>query len=258
MARYFLEVMYNGVLFHGSQVQRALPTVQLAINQSLTTLFRTQIESFGASRTDEGVHALCNYYHFDTDQELHDAFLYKMNAILPQGIAVKKLFKANDPELNSRFAAITRSYRYRIYSKKDPFLVDRAFYYPYKLDKTVLTETAAILKEYTHFESFAKRNSQAKTFTCNILQSLWEEKDGELQYVVTGNRFLRGMVRGLVGTQIQIARGRFNISEFRKIIEANDCTRAYFNVPGHGLYLEDIIYPEGALTEIKDKKEISV
>ena len=257
MARYFLEVMYNGVEFHGSQVQGVLPTVQFFINKSLTTLLKTEVESFGASRTDEGVHALCNYYHFDTVQELHDAFIYKMNAILPSGIALKKLFRANDPELNARFAATSRSYRYRIYSKKDPFLNERAFYYPYKLDKAILNKTANIIPEYNHFESFSKRNSQSKTFICKISESYWEERNGELQYVVRGNRFLRGMVRGLVATQLQIARGRFNIDDFRKIIEANDCTHAYFNVPGCGLYLEDIVYPEGSLTEIKDKKGIN-
>ena len=124
MARYFLEVMYDGTAFHGSQLQGELPTVQLAINTTLSTLFKTKIESFGASRTDEGVHALANYYHFDTEQELHKDFPYKMNAILPRGIAVENVYKATDDNFNARFDAKSRRYRYRIYASKNPFLFE--------------------------------------------------------------------------------------------------------------------------------------
>ena len=250
MARYFLEVTYNGTAFHGSQVQGETPTVQLALNNALSTLLREPIETFGASRTDEGVHALCNYYHFDTDKELLQVFFYNLNSILPGTIAVNKMFLANDPELNSRFAALTRRYRYRIYAKKDPFILERAYHYPFKLDRSLLDETAKIITEYENFETFSKRNTQSFTFICKIHQSYWEQVGKELHYVVEANRFLRGMVRGLVGTQLQVARGRMSIEDFRKAIEAKDCTLADFSVPGHGLYLENIKYPEGVLTEL--------
>lgn len=247
MARYVLEVMYNGTQFHGSQVQGDLPTVQLALNQMLSTLFREEIISFGASRTDEGVHALSNFYHFDTEKNIDFDLLYKGNAILPQGVAIKKIYSAANTEFNARFHAVLRKYRYRIYPFKNPFLANRALYYPFPLRRDVLDEMAATIKQHTHFESFSKRNSQSKTFTCRIAESYWEQNGEELHYVVSANRFLRGMVRGLVGTQLHLARHNHTAKELVEIIEANDCTKAYFNVAGHGLYLEEIIYPEGVL-----------
>jgi tRNA pseudouridine38-40 synthase len=250
MIRYVLEVMYDGTCFHGSQVQGDVPTVQLAINKMLATLFRSPVASFGASRTDEGVHALSNFYHFDAADELQFDLLYKGNAILPDGVAITKLYTAG-PDFNARFDAIRRKYRYRIYASKDPFLLNRALFYPYKLQKSVLDETAAVIKENTQFESFSKRNTQTKTFNCKILESYWEEKEGELHYVVTANRFLRGMVRGLVGTQLHIARTKGDANDIREIFEAHDCKKAFFNVAGHGLYLEEIIYPDGAITEAR-------
>ena len=254
MARYFLEVTYDGTAFHGSQVQGDIPTVQLAVNKALSTLLRKEIETFGASRTDEGVHALCNIYQFDEEEPLHPHFAYKVNAILPTHISLNKLYRLTNPEANARFDALTRQYRYRIYWKKNPFKDKRALYYPYKLDTEVLKETAAILKEYTDFETFSKRNTQTKTMFCTIHRSEWEMHEDELHYIVEANRFLRGMVRGLVGTQLQVARGRMTVDEFRQVIEGKDCTKADFSVAGHGLYLENITYPEGLLEEVKDKR----
>lgn len=254
MARYFLEVTYDGTAFHGSQLQGTIPTVQLAINTALSTLFRKEIISFGSSRTDEGVHALGNFYHFDIDVPLHPNFLYKMNAILPDALAVRRMYQSSDPEFNARFGALSRRYRYRIYAHKDPFLFNRALYYPFRIDTDILQQTAAIIKEYSNFETFSKRNTQSFTFICSIYQSYWEQQGQELHYIVEANRFLRGMVRGLVGTQLQIARGKGDIDSFRKIIEAQDCTKADFSVAGHGLYLEEVKYPEGMLVEVKDQE----
>jgi tRNA pseudouridine38-40 synthase len=250
MARYVLEVMYDGTCFHGSQIQGDTPTVQLELNNALSTLLRTSIQTVGASRTDEGVHALCNYYHFDWVDELKLDLKYKCNAILPAGVAVKRLCLAANAEFNSRFDAVRRQYRYRIYNKKNPFLHNRALFYPFTLRRETLDITADIIKEYQQFESFSKRNAQSKTFNCTIHQSYWEEQGDELHYIVEANRFLRGMVRSLVATQIHFARGKSALEDFKKIIEAQDCTKAFFNVAGHGLYLEKIVYPEGLLVEI--------
>jgi len=250
MTRYVLEIMYDGTRFHGSQVQGETPTVQLYINKALATLFRKTIETTGASRTDEGVHALCNYYHFDMEEELHPELMYRLNAVLPEGVAIKGMYKATNPEFNARFEAVRRRYRYRIYKAKNPFLLNKALFYPFTLNEETLNETAAIIKDHTQFESFCKRNAQVHTFNCTIHQSYWERHDGELHYIVEANRFLRGMVRGLVATQIYIARGRGNVTDFKNIIDAQNCTKAYFNVAGHGLYLENIAYPEGTLEEI--------
>jgi tRNA pseudouridine38-40 synthase len=250
MTRYFLELMYDGTAFHGSQLQGDIPTVQLALNTALSTLLREQVTSFGASRTDEGVHALCNYYHFDIEKALHPQFQYKVNALLPKTVAVKRIFRCIGEPINARFDAISRSYRYRIYKKKNPFYYQRGLYYPFRIDRNLLQETAAVVKEYTNFEAFSKRNTQTHTFLCTILESHWEEHEDQLHYVVKANRFLRGMVRGLVGTQLQVARGKLTIQEFREIIEAKDCTKADFSVTGHGLYLEEIMYPEGTLEKL--------
>jgi tRNA pseudouridine38-40 synthase len=247
MARYVLEVMYDGTCFHGSQVQGDTPTVQLAVNVALSTLLRAPIASYGASRTDEGVHALQNYYHFDWEDDLRPDFLYKCNAVMSGGVAVRKIFRAVNPDFNVRFDATARSYRYRIYATKNPFLLGKALFYPFPLDMEVLTNTAGVIKEYTNFESFAKRNSQTKTFDCQIVESYWERNGEELHYIVRANRFLRGMVRGLVGTQLKMAKGGRDLGHFRQIIEARDCTKAFFNVAGHGLYLEHIVYNEGSL-----------
>ncbi len=247
MTRYVLEVMYDGTCFHGSQVQGETPTVQLLLNTMLSTLLRMPVLSYGASRTDEGVHALNNYYHFDTELPLKSDFLYKCNAILPQGIAVKQIYRAADMEFNVRFHAMSRRYRYKIYSFKNPFMAERALYYPFPVDFSSLQQTAAIIQEHHQFESFAKRNSQTKTFNCTISESYWEQREGELHYVVVANRFLRGMVRGLVATQLRLAKSGNAANRLVEILEARDCTKAFFNVAGHGLYLEQIMYPEGRM-----------
>lgn len=250
MKRYVLEVSYDGTCFHGSQLQGDLPTVQLALNQALSTLLREVITTFGASRTDEGVHALANYYHFDTDKNVSQKLLYNLNAILPHSLSVNNWSIANTNEFNARFDAISRTYRYRIYHRKQPFYHQRALYYPFQLDRTSLNETAALIQQYTDFESFSKRNTQTYTFLCTLLESRWEQSGDQLHYIVRANRFLRGMVRGLVSTQLQVARGRYDLNAFKKIIEAKDCTQADFSVPGHGLYLENIEYPEGSFTSL--------
>ena len=226
------------------QLQGETPTVQLALNNALSTLLRTPIETYGASRTDEGVHALSNYYHFDVATEITFDLLYKMNAILSSGVAAKRLLLVAD-DFNVRFAAKSRLYRYRICNLRNPFLVDKVYFFPLKLDEELLHSTAAIIPEYTTFSSFCKRRSQSKTHECKILQSRWERNGEELHYIVEGNRFLRGMVRGLVGTQLQVARGKMSLADFRQVIEAQDCTKAFFDVPGHGLYLERLEYGEG-------------
>jgi tRNA pseudouridine38-40 synthase len=142
-----------------------------------------------------------------------------------------------------RFDAIAREYEYFIYQYKDPFLVDRAWYYPYTLNWEGLQAAAEVLKEYTDFTSFSKRNSQVRTFNCNIVYSEWQVQPAGAVYRVKANRFLRGMVRGLVGTMLQVGRGKITLQQLREIIEAKDCTRADFAVPGHGLFLQKVEYP---------------
>lgn len=243
MPRYFLQIQYNGTAFHGSQIQGELPTVQYAINKALSTLLRSNILTLGASRTDESVHALCNYFQFDYDEIITQKILYSLNSILPKDIAVNAIFICKNNTSNARFDALRRTYRYRIYQTKNPFLYNYALHYPYNLDLGSLNKMAEIVKSYTDFETFSKKNTQNKTTICTIFQSEWRKVDNELHYVVSGNRFLRGMVRGLVGTQINNARKSNSIEHLKSIIESKNCANADFSVPGYGLYLENIEYP---------------
>lgn len=247
MTRYFIEVQYDGTAFHGSQIQGEQTTVQYELNKALALYLRHPVQTLGASRTDEGVHALCNFYHIDLEEELEAKCQYNLNALLPSAMSVKQLYKAADDTANARFEATARHYRYKIYKHKNPFLFQRAMLYPYTIDVALLHQTADIIKQYSNFESFSKKNAQTKTFECSIIKSEWQSVGDELHYVVWGNRFLRGMVRALVGTQLRVARGKYSLQDFKTIIESKDCSKADFSVPGYGLYLEQITYPEALL-----------
>lgn len=250
MTRYFIEVQYNGTAFHGSQIQGDQITVQYELNKALETFLRHPVATLGASRTDEGVHALCNFYHIDLEEQLEKKVLYNLNALLPHSMSVKNIYKTSNPAANARFEATSRQYRYRIYSAKNPFLFQRAMLFPYSIDRVVLDQTAALLLQYKDFETFSKKNAQSKTFQCTLFKSEWQNVGDELHYVVWGNRFLRGMVRALVGTQLRVARGKYALADFQSIIESKDCSKADFSVPGCGLYLEQINYPDGLLLEL--------
>ncbi len=244
LQRYFLEVMYKGTNYSGFQSQENTPdTVQQEVEKAFAILQRQRVVLTGSSRTDTHVHAVQNFFHFDFEEAINPHFLYKINSILPRDIVIKNIYKV-DNNAHCRFDAITRSYHYHIYQSKNPFLEPLAFYFPYALDFEKLQEAAAVIKEYSDFTSFSKRNTQVKTFICNILETEWRKEDLQLVYHVKANRFLRGMVRGLTGTMLHVGRGKIDIAEFRNIIEARDCTRADFSVPGHGLFLEQVEYPE--------------
>lgn len=243
MPRYFLELAYKGTAYHGFQIQDNAPTVQLAIEKALFTLFKVELELTGSSRTDAGVHALQNYFHFDTNLSITNKHIYNLNAILPEDIAVKSI-KAVANDAHCRFDAIARSYHYYIYQQKNPFLKDRGWFYPYELDLALLQQAAAVLKNHTDFTSFAKRNTQVFTHNCSIHISEWSiAADHQLLYHVQANRFLRGMVRGLVGTMLKVGRGQLSIDDFEQIILAKDCTKADFSTPPQGLFLAKVIYP---------------
>lgn len=241
--RYFLELMYKGTGYSGFQVQDNAPnTIQEETEKAFAILQKERVTMTGSSRTDAGVHALQNFFHFDVNAPLHEQFLYKMNAILPKDIVLKNVY-AMPTDAHCRFDAVSRNYRYYIYKHKDPFLADRAYFFPYTLNLQKMQEAAAVIMQYSDFTSFSKRNTQVKTFLCAIGASEWEEEGDQLVYRVSANRFLRGMVRGLTGTMLQLGREKLSIDDFRKIIEARDCTRADFSVPGHGLFLTNVNYP---------------
>ncbi len=243
MQRYFLELAYKGTRYSGFQVQENANTIQQEIERALEIFFKQKISLTGSSRTDAGVHALQNFFHFDTELLITDEQLYNINAILPGDIVVQSI-RPVKTDAHCRFTAVSRSYRYYIYSKKDPFLQDRAWFYPFTVDMDILNEAAAIIKDYQDFTSFSKRNTQVNNFQCSITSSQWVIENNCYVYEVRSNRFLRGMVRGLVGTMLKAGRKIITIDQFKEIIEAKDCTKADFKTPAHGLFLTAVHYPE--------------
>lgn len=250
MPRYFLEVSYKGTHYSGFQVQQNANTIQAEVEKAMKVLLRKEVVLTGSSRTDAGVHALQNYFHFDiaeafveTDEITESKLVYKLNAVLPADIAVKRVIPVED-EAHCRFDAVSREYKYYIYQQKNAFLDDRAWYFPYKLDLELMQQAAAAIINYTDFTSFSKRNTQVKTFNCRVQQSQWEFTDSCIYYHVKADRFLRGMVRALTATMLKVGRKRISLEQFKEIIEANDCTQASFAAPARGLFLVAVEYPD--------------
>ena len=241
MPRYFLEVAYKGTNYNGFQIQQNANTIQAEVEKSLQTLFKQDFDLTGSSRTDAGVHALQNFFHFDADVVITSKHIYNLNAILPSDIIVKNIKQvAND--MHCRFAAESREYKYFIYTSKNPFLEDRAYYFPYQLNVDLLHQAASILLTYSDFTSFSKKHTQVNNFNCNIFISRWIEEDDCLVFNVKSNRFLRGMVRALVATMLKVGRGQISIEAFKNIIESKDCASAFFDTPAHGLFLVKVDY----------------
>ena len=243
MPRYFLEVSYKGENYSGFQVQENAITIQSEIEKAFKILQKDEIVLTGSSRTDAGVHALQNFFHFDYMKEIHPHFIYKTNAILPGDIVVKDLIQVR-PEAHCRFDAITREYKYYIYRHKNPFLKDRAYYYPYKLDVEKMDQAAEMIRTFQDFTSFSKKRTQVKSFVCNIYGSKWIKENNGLVYYVKADRFLRGMVRALVATMLLVGRNKIPLDDFKLIIEQKDATKANFSVPAQGLFLISVNYPE--------------
>ena len=244
MSRYFIELSYRGTAYAGFQVQENALTVQEEVEKALGIIFRERIALTGSSRTDTGVHALQNYFHFDFEGEIGEGKVYNINALLPGDIAIRRIRKMR-PEAHCRFDAVARQYVYTIYKKKDPFIADIAYYFPYTVEMEVMREAAEVVKGYKEFEAFSKRNTQVKTYVCNIMESEWVEEGDRKIYRVKANRFLRGMVRGMVGTMLQVGRGKISVDRFREIIEKKEQGEVDFSVPGHGLCLESVEFAEG-------------
>lgn len=246
MPRYFIEVAYKGTNYAGFQEQKNANSIQAEVEKALQIFFKTRFVLTGSSRTDAGVHACCNYFHFDSltafsPEELQRS-VYNLNSILPGDIVINTIFIVADTA-HCRFDALYREYEYYIYQDKNPFLSERAFFYPYTLELDKLNMAAAMLMQYNDFTSFSKRNTQVKSFNCNISKSQWIRKDGCIAYQVRSNRFLRGMVKGLVGTMLRVGTNRISINEFQGIIQGMDCSKADFSVPARGLFLMQVKYP---------------
>jgi tRNA pseudouridine38-40 synthase len=242
MPRYFIEVSYKGTNYSGFQKQQNANSVQAELEKALEIFYRQKFELTGSSRTDAGVHALQNFFHFDINTIIDDGS-YNLNAILPDDIVAKRIFRVAD-DAHCRFDALSRQYHYYIYQDKNPFLQGRAYYVPYSVDMDLLQAAAGEIKKHTDFTSFSKRNTQVKTFKCSIYQSEWIKQDDCLVYIVKANRFLRGMVKGMVGTMLLAGKKKISLEEFSAIITAKDCTKADFSVSADGLFLVNVAYPQ--------------
>ena len=253
MPRYFIEVCYKGTRYSGFQVQQNAITIQSEIEKALSIRFRQSFHLTGASRTDAGVHALQNYFHFDKpgdpfysndnfeeEKNLQKA-LYSLNSILPADIVIKRILKVDDTA-HCRFNAISRRYKYYIYKERNPFYKDTAYFYPYPMDFEKLQQAASVISNTENFISFSKRNTQVNNFICSIYKSEWLIKNDFIIYEIVANRFLRGMVRGLVGTMLKVGTGKISLNEFIRIVENDNGTKADFSVPSRGLYLVEIKY----------------
>jgi tRNA pseudouridine38-40 synthase len=245
MPRYFLEIAYKGTNYHGWQIQANAHTVQAELNQALAHILRYPVDTIGSGRTDTGVHARQQFVHFDTAEAIADTqyFMYRLNACLPEDLAAYRIF-AVSPQANVRHDAISRSYEFHIHRQKNPFLHTLSYHYNYPLNLDKMNEAAQILLNYTDFESFSKVKTDVDHFECTISEARWEEKGKYLIFHITANRFLRGMVRTLVGTMLDIGREKTEIADFEKIIQARDRRKAGRIVPPEGLYLTAVRYPK--------------
>ena len=247
MNRYFLKLSYNGANYHGWQIQPNAPSVQETLNDCLSRLFRQEINVVGCGRTDTGVHAKMFYAHFNLDESPDESefskILRKLNSILPKDIGVDDLFQVK-PEAHARFDAVSRTYQYRILRKKDPFLSDTAYPYFYgKLDVDMMNRGAELIKKYRDFTSFSKLHTDVKTNNCTITTAFWEYREPLLVFTISADRFLRNMVRAIVGTLIDLGRGKISMNDLVRIIEAKDRSEAGFSVPAKGLFLVAVEYP---------------
>lgn len=248
--RYVVEVRYRGTHYSGWQVQENATTVQGELDRCISLLLKRPVRSYGAGRTDAGVHALHMPAHFDHDEALHPAFFKSLNAILPSDISIVQVFEAIDDSFHARFSATSRSYRYHMIFEKDPFWFERSWWCKEKVDFEAMQKGAAIIKEYDSFESFCKTNANNKTFFCDIRESYWQWEGDSWTYHVTADRFLRGMVRTIVGTLFEMGKGNLDEAGLRKIIEGRDRKLAGTSVYGGGLFLTEVGYPEGMLRKL--------
>jgi len=240
--RYFLELAYHGKHYHGWQIQPDVISVQEKITYALSTILQEEINIVGAGRTDAGVHASQMYAHFDTTKELDGNFAYKLNAILPDDIVIYQLIRVEE-EAHARFDAVSRSYEYKIWLGRNPFTLDTTWQLNYKnIDIDAMNTAAELLYEYEDFECFSKVKTDVHTFNCSVTHAKWELKDQELTFYISADRFLRNMVRAIVGTLLDIGLGKKSVADFKTIIESKNRSKAGVSVPAKGLFLTEVTY----------------
>jgi tRNA pseudouridine38-40 synthase len=241
--RYFIHLAYNGTPYHGWQIQPNATSVQETLNKAFSVLLQSEINLMGAGRTDTGVHAKEMYAHFDFEASIDiQNLVHKLNSFLPKDIVIYDIIPVHD-DAHTRFDATKRTYEYHIHQFKNPFLDELSWYFHQPLDIDLMNEAANFLFYYTDFECFSKVNTDVNTFECTIFEAHWKRcENDQLVFTISANRFLRNMVRSIVGTLINIGLQKITIEDFAKIIESKSRDKAGFSVPAHGLYLTQITY----------------
>ena len=252
--RYFIELSYNGKNYHGWQSQPNEISVQETIEEGLFLLLSKKTSVVGCGRTDSGVHASQFYLHFDSSTNIDTKNLkYKLNAFLPDSIAIYKIFLVDD-EAHARFDAISRSYEYRISLDKNPFFVNTTWQVQNQyFDIEKMNEAAKRLYDYQNFKSFSRSKTDVKTYNCTITNAVWKREENLLVFHITANRFLRNMVRAIVGTMLNIGAHKISIDDFKRIIESKDRTKAGASAKAKGLFLTEIIYTKELFKHRNDK-----
>ena len=240
--RYFIELSYKGTNYHGWQIQPDASSVQEEITKALATILQEKILLVGAGRTDAGVHASQMFAHVDTVKKLSNNYVHKLNAILPNDIVIKSIKEVSD-DTHARFDAVSRTYEYKILLGRDPFLLETFWQLHQKnLQIEKMNEAANLLFKYEDFESFSKVKTDVNTFNCTIMKAVWTLEDKHLIFHIKANRFLRNMVRAVVGTLLEVGLGKKTVEDFRKIIESKKRSEAGLSVPAKGLFLTEVCY----------------
>lgn len=247
--RYFLEIAYKGSGYHGWQVQKNAFTVQEALQDCLVKLLGQEVTAVASGRTDAGVHARQQFAHIDLYETVDERDLtHRLNSFLPEDIAVKAIRKVNG-KAHARYSAFQRTYEYNIHQMKNPFLQGFSYFYPYRLDIQLMNEAAEFLLDTQVFQSFSRVKTYVKNFICDVSEASWREEEDMIIFRITANRFLRGMVRAVAGTLIEVGTGDITLLDFKRIIESKDRKMAGRAVPGCGLYLHAVKYPDEIFVE---------
>lgn len=240
--RYFIQLAYNGTQYHGWQIQPNAASVQETLNNAMSVVLNETISCMGAGRTDTGVHAKEMYAHFDTESPLEiPLIIQKLNSFLPKDIVIRAILPVA-ADAHARFDAKKRTYHYYINPHKEVFQTDGSWYFHQKLELELMNLAAAELLKHTDFECFSKVNTDVNTFNCDITEAYWKKENNQLVFTITADRFLRNMVRAIVGTLINVGLKKITLTDFISIVESKDRSKAGFSVPAHGLYLTKIEY----------------
>ena len=241
--RFFFEIAYNGKNYSGWQSQLNAVGVQAVVEETLSKMFRAPLKIQGSGRTDTGVHCEQQFFHVDIDNDFEEAgMIQKLNSFLPRDIAIQSIRKVK-PDANARHSALDRTYQYRITTKKNPFLEGLAWHYFKTIDVAAMNKAAEMLLGEQDFECFSKVKTDVNHFLCEIKKAEWKGDDDRMEFTITANRFLRGMVRAVVGTLLDVGTGKISMKDFQSIIHSKDRKRAGANVPAYGLYLTKVKYP---------------